>query len=197
MNTDYRKLCVELFGTDDVNELKKLAKSIKAKNPRNAGRKKKFTQDDIRKMQTMIADGMTVNEVATQFSTSRQVVGKYLNTKPEEGYTLRMTYMYQQRPCTVIDVDFLNQKIMIKNKTNDILHRAFGMVENPTWDDFEWFLRDRCFPATRGNVKDILKELQLTDYDPLQIVEKTKGRTAEDDMWLKFAYHPKGVVARV
>ncbi len=46
MNTDYRKLCVELFGTDDVNELKKLAKNINAKNPRNAGRKKMFSQDD-------------------------------------------------------------------------------------------------------------------------------------------------------
>ncbi|MBR6521535.1 MAG: Hin recombinase [Oscillospiraceae bacterium] len=191
MNTDYRKLCMDLFGTDDVNELKKLAKNIKAKNPRNAGRKKKFTQNDICKMQAMIANGMTINEVAAQFGTSRQIVGKYLNTKPEAGYTLRMTYMYQQHPCTLIDVDFLNEKIKIENRTADILHRAFGAVEEPTWDDFEWFLKDRCFPATRGNVKDILLGLQLTDYDPLQIVEKTKGRTAEDDMWLKFAYYPK------
>ena len=45
--------------------------------------------------------------------------------------------------------------------------------------------------------EDILKELQLTDYDPLQIVEKTKGRTAEDDMWLKFAYYPKEVATHV
>lgn len=191
MNTDYRELCVELFGTDDVNELKMLASNLKNKNPRNAGRKKKFTQDDIREMRAMIANGMTVNEVAERFCTSRQIVGKYLNTKPEKGYTLRMTYMYQQHPCTVIDVDFLNQKIMVQNKTNDVLHRAFGVLEDPAWDDFEWFLKERCFPATRGNMKDILQELQLTDYDPLQIVERTKGRTAEDDMWLKFTYYPR------
>ena len=195
MNTDYRKLCVELFGTDNVDELKALANSIKTKNTRNAGRKKKFTEIDVREMQAMIEGGATVNEVAEHFRTSRQIVGKYLKTKPEEGYTLRMTYMYQQRPCTIIDVDFLNRKVMIQNKTNDILHRAFGVVEKPSWDDFELFLQDRCFPATRGNVKDILNGLQLTDYDPLQIVERTKGRTAEDDMWLKFIYYPREVAA--
>ena len=41
MNTDYRKLCIELFGTDDVAELKKIAEKVSTN--RNAGRKKKFT----------------------------------------------------------------------------------------------------------------------------------------------------------
>lgn len=135
---------------------------------------------------------MTVNDVAERFKTSRQIIGKYLNEKPAGGYTLRITYMYHQHPCTVIDVDFLNQRVMIQNKTKDMLHRAFGIVEHPTWDDFELFLKDRCFPATRGDAKELLKELQLTSYDPLQIAEKTKGRTAEDDMWMKFHYYPTG-----
>ena len=51
------------------------------------------------------------------------------------------------------------------------------------------FLQDRCFPKTRGNVKTVLTGLGLQDYDPLQIVEKTNGRTAEDDLWLKFHYY--------
>jgi len=192
---DYRKLCVDLFGTDDVDELTKIARMFKEKNPRNAGRKKKFTQEDIETMRGFIENGMTVNEVAERFHTSRQVVGKYLNEAPDENYTLRMTYMYRQHPCTVIDVDFLNQRVMVQNKTSDILHRAFGVIESPTWDDFELFLRERCFPATRGNVKQLLQGLQLMSYDPLQIVEKTRGRTAEDDMWLKFAYYPeKGAI---
>jgi len=58
-------------------------------------------------------------------------------------------------------------------------------------ESFEWFLKERCFPATRGNAEALLDTLQLTDYDPLQIVEKTKGRMAEDDMWLKFAYYDR------
>lgn len=187
---DYHKLCLDLFGTDDINELARIAQACREKNPRRAGRKKKFTPEDVQAIRNLIEDGITVNEVAERFHTSRQVIGKYLNEKPAEGYTLRMTYMYQQHPCTVIDVDFLNQRIMIQNKTKDLLHRAFGVIEHPTWSDFEMFLEERCFSAARGNAKEILKELQLACYDPLQIVEKTKGRTAEDDMWLKFKYYP-------
>ena len=191
MNIDYRKLCIELFGTDDIDELKAIAEKNRAKNPRNAGRKKKFTTEDVQKMRELLEDGTTVNDIAKRFQTSRQIIGKYLSDKPADGYTLRMTYMYKQYPCTVIDVDFLNQKIVIQNKTKDVLRRAFGIIEVPTWNDFNEFLKDRCFPATRGNAKDILKQLQLTSYDPLQIVEKTKGRMAEDDMWLKFAYYQR------
>ena len=84
---------------------------------------------------------------------------------------------------------FLQNKIKIQNYTKDILHRAFGIKEDPTWEDFYVFLQDRCFPKTRGNVKTVLAGLGLQDYDPLQIVEKTNGRTAEDDLWLKFQYY--------
>lgn len=187
---DYHKLCLDLFGTDNVNELERIAQTYREKNSRKAGRKKKLTVEDVQTIRSLIENGMTVNQVAERFQTSRQIIGKYLNKKPEKGYTLRITYMYQRHPCTIIDVDFLNQRVMVQNKTNDMLHRAFGVTKAPTWDDFEVFLRDRCFPATRGNVKDILKQLQLTSYDPLQIAEKTRGRTAEDDMWLKFSYYP-------
>lgn len=192
---DYRKLCLDLFGTDDVNKLTKIAQIYKEKNPRKAGRKKKFTAEDIQTICSLLESGITVNEVAKRFQTSRQVIGKYVNQKPAEGYTLRITYMYHQHPCTIIDVDFLRQKIVVQNRTKDILHRAFGVIEHPTWNDFELFLKDRCFPATRGDVKELLKQLQLTSYDPLQIVEKTRGRTEEDDMWLKFHYYPLGGTA--
>ena len=192
MNIDYQKLCIELFGTDDVDELKTIADKIRVKNPRNAGRKKKFTPKDVQKMRELLESGTTVNDIAKRFQTSRQIIGKYLNDNPADGYTLRMTYMYKQYPCTVIDVDFLNQKIMIQNKTKDMLRRAFGVIEEPTWEDFSDFLKERCFPATRGNAKEILRQLQLTSYDPLQIVEKTRGRMAEDNMWLKFAYYHRG-----
>lgn len=191
VNVDYRKLCVDLFGTDDVEKLTELARTLSEKNPRKAGRKKKFKPEEVETLRRLIEDGMTMNEAAERFHTSRQVLSKYLNEKPAEGCTMRMTYMYKQHPCTVIDVDFLRERIFIQNKTADMLHRAFGMREEPTWGDFEIFLQERCFPATRGNAKEILAELRLTAYEPLQIVEKTRGRTAEDDMWLKFSYYPK------
>ena len=186
---DYEALCRELFGTTDVSELKKIATQVNQKNPRHAGRKKKFTNEDIAAMRELRADGVPMQAIADRYGTSRQIVSKYLNQAPDNGYTMRMTLMYQNKPCTAIDVNFLQNKIRIQNYTKDILHRAFGVKENPTWEDFNVFLQDRFFPKTRGNIKTVLAELGLQDYDPLQIVEKTNGRTAEDDLWLKFQYY--------
>lgn len=191
MKPDYRALCLEFFGTDDVEKLKEIAETFKQKNSRNAGRKKKFTEDDMIQIANLRENGATLDEIAHQYQTSRRIVAKYLNRPPEEGYTMRLTYMCRQRPCTVIDVDFAAQKVKIQNLTDDVLHRAFGVQEQPTWEDFEEFLASRCFPRTRGLLKGELQRLGLDSYDPLQIVEKTKGHTAEDDMWIKIQYYPE------
>ena len=187
---DYRQLCLELFGTDDAEKLRELAASIGQRNSRNAGRKKKFTEADVADIRSLLADGATLDEIAGRYHTSRRVLVKYLAPPPEPGYTMRLAYMYRQKLCTVIDVDFGRQQVKIQNRTKDVLLRAFGVNEQPTWGDFEAFLAERCFPKTRGLLKDELKRLGLDSYDPLQIVEKTKGRTAEDDMWLRIQYYP-------
>ena len=189
---DYRKLCMELFGTDDVENLRRIAEEYRKKNARNAGRKKKYTEKDVERMAQLRDQGVGLQTIADEFGTSRQVVGRYLSEAPAKGSTMRLTYMFRQHPCTVIDVDFLEQKISIQNKTADPVHRAFGMIEDPTWNDFEGFLKDRCFPETRGNRKELLRQLGLTDYDPLQIVEKTHGRMADDELWLKIRYLERG-----
>lgn len=187
---DYQALCKELFGTDDVAELKKIAR--KAKDNRNAGRKRKFSEKQVTEMEKMLATGKTIDAVAERYGTARQVIDRYVNRPPQGDYTLRMTYMNGTNICTIIDVDFLNEKVAIKNRTEDVLHRAFGVVEEPTWEQFQEFLKDRCFPETRGDVKALLRDLDLDCYDPLQIVEKTRGRTADDPLWIRFKYYPKG-----
>ena len=195
MTMDYRELCIELFGTDNVAQLRKIAEKASQKNPRNAGRKKRFSAAEIADIELLRNEGVTLNEIARNYHTSRQVIGRYLSPKPREGCPLRMTYMFRQHPCTVIDLDFLNRRVFIENKTNDLLHRAFGVNEHPSWDDFEVFLQDRCFPKSRGNCRQILSEMGLTDYDPLQIVEKTQGRISEDNLWIKVQYYPKEAAA--
>lgn len=186
---DYRKLCISLFGTDDVEKLRHIAKKVQ--DNRGAGRKRKFTETEIEEIEALLANGVTVNEIAEKYGTSRQIVSKYINRKPPKEYTMRMTYMYLQYPCTVIDVDFQNERVTVKNRTDDVLHRAFGAVEQPTWQQFEAFLQDRCFPKTRGNLKTALRDLGLHAYDPLQIIEKTEGRMADDNMWIKCKYYPR------
>ncbi len=64
---DYRKLCVELFGTDDEAALRKIAAEYEKKNTRNAGRKRKIADEDIHKMRAMRNAGTSMQELARTF----------------------------------------------------------------------------------------------------------------------------------
>lgn len=188
MKTDYQALCLELFGTDDVEELRRIARAVPGRNSRKAGRKPQFSKTEVAAMQDMRAQGVPIRQIAETFGTSRQTVSKYLSSPMEEEYTLRIDYMYGTRVCSRIFVDFRNSRLKVSNYTDNRNLRAFGVNEAPTWEDFEVFLEDRCFPKTRANVRDLLEALGLQSYDPLQIVEKTGGRTYEDPQWMRFTY---------
>ncbi|MBQ5333447.1 MAG: Hin recombinase, partial [Oscillospiraceae bacterium] len=103
MATDYRKLCIELFGTDDVNTLKKIAEKPKP------GRKKKFSDKEADRILKLYSGGMTIKQIAEKYGTSRQIISKYINMPVHKGCSMRMTYMYKKSPCTEIDIDFLEK----------------------------------------------------------------------------------------
>ena len=104
---------------------------------------------------------------------------------PPKVYPIRLWYMHKQTICTLIDVDEINQKIQIKNYTDNIMFRAFGRTENLDYHQYMEFLESRCFPRTRDKMKLILRDLDLPFYDPFMIIEKTEGRMAEDDFWIR------------
>lgn len=104
---------------------------------------------------------------------------------PDREFPLRLYYMHNQTVCTIIDVDDLKRKVRIRNYTENLMFRAFGKIENPDYDMYMEFLESRCFPRTRDKMKLVLKDLGLPFYDPFLIIEKTKGRMAEDNFWLK------------
>jgi IS30 family transposase len=177
--TDYRKLCIELFGTDDEVELRKIAGRL------CSGRKKALSKEDTETIIQMQQQEKTTKEIAQHFGVSRQTISKYLNKPLTDDYVMRIDFMYKQKICTEIYVDYAHQKIEIINRTNDIMKRAFGINENPTWQDFEEFLADRCLPKSRAMCKTILNRIGIDSYDSFQIIEKTKGRTAEDNQYLR------------
>ena len=179
---DYRKLCLELFGTDDENELRAIAGRLRG------GRKKALTEQDLQRIIELQKAGKTTNEIAALFGVSRQTISKYLNKQPDSDYALRLDFMFRQKVCTEIYVDFIGKHIKIINRTDDIMKRAFGKNENPTWQDFEEFLEERCMPRSRAFCKTILRKIGLDHYDALQILEATKGRTAEDNQYINFTY---------
>lgn len=104
---------------------------------------------------------------------------------PKRTTPVRLWYMHKQTVCTIIDVNEIKREVKIKNYVDNIMFRAFGVVENPDFEMYQEFLESRCFPRTRDKMKLILKDLDLPFYDPFMIIEKTEGRMAEDDFWIK------------
>lgn len=104
---------------------------------------------------------------------------------PPKEYPMRLWYYFRERLCTLIDVDELHKKVKIRNYTQDDLLKAFGVNERPDFKTYEEFLESRCFPRSRDKMKIALEGLGLPFYDPLLIVEKTQGRMAEDDFWIR------------
>jgi len=117
-----------------------------------------------------------------------QTLNACFSDEPLTNYTMRMDFMFLDKLCTKILINFKDKHIRIINETNDLIHRAFGILKEPTWEDFEYFLEDRCFPRTRAHLRLILDDLGLDCYDPLQIIEKTHGRMAEDFQWIQIYY---------
>lgn len=104
---------------------------------------------------------------------------------PHKTMPLRLWYMYKEKVCTIIDVNELTKEIRITNYTDNAMFKAFGIIENPDYGMYLEFLKSRCFPETRDKLKLVLRDMNLPFYDPFMIIEKTEGRMAEDDFWIK------------
>jgi len=79
-----------------------------------------------------------------------------------------------------IYADFEKKEVSVTNYTNVIIDRPFGINEHPTWERFEQYLESRCIPRTRHHLDWHLKELGLTEYNPLEIIKRTDGKMAGD-----------------
>lgn len=191
MPIDYQQQIKEIFGTSDLDELRELAKMLKINhpNPRNAGHKAQLTPDQTVEVLELHRKGIGNTEIAKRFGVSRQTIYKHIynaeHFSKNPDFTMRMNFMNGQQLCTVIDIDFKHEVVRMKNYTDRIPLRAFGVVENPSWVDFEEFLKERCLPASRAGLKDILREMDVPFFDPLLIIEKTNGRMAGDHQWVQ------------
>lgn len=128
--------------------------------------------------------GNTMRAIADETGVAVSTVHKVIAKAEQES---RMVYVYLDRgnPATWIDVYGVSQKVHIVNFTEDMLSRAFGIRENPNWEDFEEFLESRCMPRTRYGIREEVRFMGLDVYDPFQIVIKTKGRVYGDGQSLE------------
>ena len=87
---DYKKLCMDIFGTDEPEKLIEIAEKARKYemeceqgrivNERNAGRKPKIDRNVAIEIQTKYENGKSVVELAKEYDVSRPTVYKYLNS---------------------------------------------------------------------------------------------------------------------
>lgn len=86
--------------------------------------------------------------------------------------------------CARIAADETAKKLRVENLVSDFLKLPFGNNQNPSWEDYLHFLESRCIPRTRAGLREYLETIGVDHYDPLEIIQKTQGRMAEDAIWL-------------
>lgn len=132
-------------------------------------------------------------EVVLQFdgesiTIRRAVSGGYsdfVDTARRHGHELLVLHFYDGNAlCTKICADRTMRTLAIENHTADVLRTAFGVNQNPTWDDLQELLESRCVPRQRDGLRYYLAELGLEKYEPLEIIRRTEGRMAEDNCGL-------------
>lgn len=193
---DFKEQVQEIFGTTDVESLKRISEYASKYNQllseqsdkKPSGRKNSFTQPQIAEILALQSQGEKIAVIARKYQVSRQTIYSQIKRahhfSDDPDVKMRMNFMNHNNLCTIIDIDFRHERIHIQNYTDKIPLRAFGVVTDPTWADFEYFLEDRCFPRTRDHAKEILREIGVPFYDPLLIIEKTKGYMAGDYQWI-------------
>ena len=195
MEKDFKQQIYEIFGTTDLEKLRQISRSVnrniyadKNASRHSSGRKNSFTEPQIARILALQKRGEKIAQIARKYQVSRQTIYSQIKRayhfSDDPDIKMRMDYMNHDNLCTTIDIDFKHEKIYIQNYTEQIPLRAFGVLTEPKWADFEYFLEDRCFPRTRDHAKEILKEMNLPFYDPLLIIEKTQGYMEGDHQWI-------------
>ena len=116
----------------------------------------------------------------------RQSMEKFISAKRKQGHSLtKMLYFDGEKLCTTIIVDVTEKIIRIENHTDHILKTAFGNNMEPTWEDFQHFLEERCIPRTRAGLREYMESIGVDEYDPMEIIKRTEGKMAEDDQWIR------------
>jgi len=122
-----------------------------------------------------------------QISISRCLTGpEFAAQKLELKHDVRLLLLFDGHTlCTAIYADFTDETLNAQNHVNDPVKTAFGNNALPVWEDFQFFLEERCIPRGRAGLREYLETIGVDEYDPTEIIGKTAGRMAEDDQWLR------------
>jgi hypothetical protein len=110
----------------------------------------------------------------------------FAEKKKNAGHDLRLVNYYDgDKLCTKIYADFTDHTLKLENYIDKLEKTAFGANETPSWNDLMGFLEERCIPCGRAGLREYLESIGLDEYNPIEIIQRTSGRMAEDNQWLE------------
>lgn len=141
---------------------------------------KKMGIDENKRNVELMFDGNGI------YITAEKSIEEFASQKKTIGHNLKKLSFYDDKElCTVIYADFTDKTLKAENHTEDVVKTAFGNNKLPTWEDFMNFLEERCIPKERSGIREYLEAIGVAEYNPLEIIKKTKGKMAEDNQWIE------------
>ena len=133
---------------------------------------------------------MENRELVITFDGKQIVLSQHMSSesfvkwKLEQRHDIRLFRFYDNdKLCTKIYADFDDGTLAVENHIDNPVKTAFGNKALPTWHDFQTLLEDRCIPRERAGLREYLEAIGVGAYNPIEIIEKTAGRMAEDNQW--------------
>lgn len=124
-------------------------------------------------------DGQTIS------INKKQTAESFVGSQKQLGHIVKKYSLYDKKMlCTVIYADHTDRIVFAENFTENFVKTAFGKNKVPTWENFCDFIEERCVPKARSGLREYLESIGLEEYDPFEIILKTKGRMAEDQQWI-------------
>lgn len=119
------------------------------------------------------------------YITTEKTLEEFVSQKKTMGHQLKkFSFFDDNELCSIICADFTDETLKVQNYTDDVVKTAFGNNKLPTWEDFMNFLEERCIPKERSGIREYLEAIGVAEYNPLEIIRKTKGKMAEDKQWI-------------
>lgn len=120
------------------------------------------------------------------YITAEKSIEEFVSQKKAMGHQVKkFSFFDDNELCSIICADFTDETLKVQNYTDDIVKTAFGNNKLPTWEDFMNFLEERCIPKERSGIREYLEAIGVAEYNPLEIIKKTKGKMAEDKQWIE------------
>lgn len=95
------------------------------------------------------------------------------------------TVMHRDNPVAKVMVSDDRKNVKIKKLVPDSIIQPFGgndLSLNRVYN----FLKSRCYEDGRADLKEILRQANMTSNDPWKWNQITHGVTWDDEIWIKF-----------